>query len=377
MSSQNATRNTIPAGLRLSTLAFAAICALANVAWLAAQAPPAGQDDIVWHDSATIGIEGKGWTDTPAPYARLPQKAEGLVPKPVWDLGRHTAGLCIRFTTDAPSIQVRWTLGSPSTAMEHMPATGVSGVDLYVNDSDRSWRFVANGRPAGMSNVATFDVAPGKQHLLYLPLYNIVPSIQIGIPKNRTIAAAKPIAAKPIVFYGTSITQGGCASRPGMAYTAIVGRKLNVPVINLGFTGNGRMELALADLLAELDPSVYVLDCLWNMTPEQVNERVAPFVKRLRQSRPNTPILLAEDCSVGNITPTPKGVLLRSIYDKLKADGVTNLHFLSNSGMLGVDGEATVDGCHPTDLGMSRMADVFAKSLASLVQESQPTTNKP
>ncbi len=139
------------------------------------------------------------------------------------------------------------------------------------------------------------------------------------------------------------------------------------PVINLGFSGSGRMEPEMAELLAELDPSVYVLDCLWNMSPDLVSTRIEPFVKTLRAAHPDTPILLAEDCSVRNVCPTEKGTILRKIYEKLTAEGIQNLYFLSNEGMLGDDTEGTVDGCHPNDLGMMRQAEVFAQALAPLL----------
>ena len=140
-----------------------------------------------------------------------------------------------------------------------------------------------------------------REYLLYMPLYNGVSSVEIGIPADRTIARPAPRAEdrrKPIVFYGTSITQGGCASRPGMVHTAILGRRLDRPVINLGFSGNGVMEPEIATLLAELDPAVYVLDCLPNMTAAQVEQRVEPFVRTLRKAHPSTPIVLAEDRTV-------------------------------------------------------------------------------
>jgi hypothetical protein len=243
-------------------------------------------------------------------------------------------------------------------------------VDLYSKDKSGRWRFVANGRPAAVTNTARFTPPSSQPCLLYLPLYNGVTSVAIGIPTGNTITVPDTAVIKqrkPIVFYGTSITQGGCASRPGMVFTAIVGRQLDTPVINLGFSGSGKMEPAMADLLAELDPSAYVLDCLWNMSPKLVSTRIEPFVKTLRAARPDTPIWLAEDCSVRNICPTEKGSILRAIHHKLTAEGVKNLYFLSNQGMLGDDTDGTVDGCHPNDLGMMRQAEVFVKALSPLL----------
>jgi hypothetical protein len=332
-------------------------------------------DKTVWYDCKSLVIEGKGWTDTQSFYDRLPAKAEGKVTRSVWGLSHHSAGMCVPFTTDAPSIRVRWTLlPKGNLGMPHMPATGVSGVDLYSKGPSGRWTFVGNGRPAGVTNTATFSPPPGRPCLLYLPLYNGVTSVEIGVPKGNKLAGADPGAngrRKPIVIYGTSITHGGCASRPGMAFPAIMGRSLDTPVINLGFSGSGKMEPAMAELLAELDPSVYVLDCLWNMSPELMSTRVEPFVKTLRAARPDTPILLAEDCSVRNVCPTEKGRILRAIHQKLTAEGVKNLHVLSNAGMLGDDTEGTVDGCHPNDLGMMRQAEAFAKALSALLPKGK------
>ena len=329
---------------------------------------------IVWHDCKDIGVEGKGWTGTGAPYARLPAKAEGRIPKQDWQLGHHSAGLCVRFLTDAPSLQFRWTVVESDLAMAHMPATGVSGLDLYAKDKAGRWQFVHNCRPYSVSNTSTCTLPPSEEFLLYLPLYNGVKSVEIGVAKGRTLAKPETAAInrrKSIVFYGTSITQGGCASRPGMAFPAIVGRRLDATIINLGFSGSGRMEPEWADLLAQLDPTVYVLDTLGNMSVEQVSERVGPFVKRLRRARPNTPILLVEDASLKAISPTDKGRALRAAFEKLTSEGVEDLHFLSNQGMLGDDGEGTVDGIHPNDLGMMRHADVFTKALRPLLQEAR------
>jgi hypothetical protein len=328
----------------------------------------------LWYDGKLLPLEGKGWENTESYYDRLPASAKDKVRAPVWDLSHDSAGMALRFVTEATGIKVRWTLRNGSLALPHMPATGVSGIDLYMRGDNGRWTFVQNGRPTAKSNEASFRVTPGRECLLYLPLYNGVESLMIGVPKDK--ALLKPTASagresKPIVIYGTSITQGGCASRPGMAFTAIIRRQLDIPVLNLGFSGNGRMEPEMADLLAELDPAVYVLDCLWNMRPPDVSERLAPFVKKLRSVRPNTPILLVEDCSVSNTTPTEKGTICRRIYEDLKAQGVTGLHFLPNRDMLGTDGDGTVDGCHPNDVGMLRQATVFTKSLAAILERRE------
>jgi hypothetical protein len=327
----------------------------------------------LWYDGKVLAVEGKGWADVQSFYDRLPAKAQGKAPPNVWNLSHHSAGLCVAFTTDAPEIKVRWTVTSGSLAMPHMPATGVSGVDLYAKDNAGRWQFVGNGPPQAISSAATFTPPPSRQYLLYLPLYNGTASVEIGIPKDRSMSKPETSAARrnSIVWYGTSITQGACASRPGMAATAIVGRRLDAEMINLGFSGSGRMEPEMAELLADLNPSVYVLDCIWNMPPELVTQRVEPFVKRLRAAHPDTPILLAEDSNFKNICPTDKGRVLRGIYEKMTAAGVKNLHFLSNQGMLGADGEGTVDGCHPNDLGMMRQAEVFITAIKPLLDKGK------
>ncbi|MDD4623675.1 MAG: SGNH/GDSL hydrolase family protein, partial [Kiritimatiellae bacterium] len=155
------------------------------------------------------------------------------------------------------------------------------------------------------------------------------------------------------------------------AFTAIAGRLVDAPVVNLGFSGSGKMEMALCELIAEIDDAVYVLDCLWNMSPDLVRERAEPFIRALREKRPATPILLAEDCNVFGRAPTEKARLLRGIYEKLKAeDGAkwADLHYLEAKEMLGHDGEGTVDGCHPNDLGMMRQGLVFGGALKSLLR---------
>ena len=184
----------------------------------------------LWYDCKNMKIEGKGWSDTEACYDRLPLKSKSVAPKMVWDLSKDSTGMCIRFTTDAKSINVRWspTLknGDVPYALPHMAATAVSGVDLYAKSKNEKWQFKGNGRPTASVSKAYFNTTPGQEHLLYLPLYNGVSLLEIGIPKDRTISQPDAAALKKaIVFYGTSVTQGACASRPGMSSTAITLRR--------------------------------------------------------------------------------------------------------------------------------------------------------
>ena len=329
---------------------------------------------LVWYAAAQFGVEGKGWSQTESAYDRLPRKARGIVREPVWDLGRMTAGLLVRFTTDAGKLHVRWTLTEEDLAMKHMPATGVSGLDLYARDSSGKLRFCANGRPKALTNQVAFDLPPSSEYVLYLPLYNGLERLKLGIARHKTLSRRRG-PKRQLVFYGTSITQGACASRPGMAAPALVGRALEVSVINLGFSGHGQMEIEMADLLSELDPAAYVLDCLWNMTPEMVAARVAPFIRRIRAVRPATPIILVEDSNLRGQS-TPKGEILRREYERLYRQGDRNLYFLPNKGMLGADGEGTVDGGHPNDLGMARQAAVFIAHLAPLLAQPEIRRSK-
>ena len=332
-----------------------------------------------WYDAERLTVEGKGWADTAAFYDRLPARAKGVVPDPVWSLSQHSAGLCARFASDSPVIAARWKLRFESLAMHHMPSTGVSGLDLYVRHRGK-WRWAANGIPAAFPlSSSTLLGGIGKRlrhYQLYLPLYNGVERVEIGIAPEAMLAAAAPRPErKPIVFYGTSIVQGGCASRPGMAHPSILGRWLDRPVINLGFSGNGRMEIAMADLLGEVDASAYVLDCLPNMVDSQVDERFVPFIERLRAARPATPIVLVENIEYQNgfivadraARTRSSNAAQRRAMEALAARGIKGLHLVPNARLLGSDGEATVDGTHFTDVGYLRMAKCLKPALAPLL----------
>jgi hypothetical protein len=324
-------------------------------------------EDVTWRDAVTLEVEGKGWTGTAGPFDRLPDSAQSKVSKTAWQLSKESAGICIRFLTDATAVSVRWSLTSAELAMPHMPATGVSGVDLYARVADGSWRFVGNGRPHKPDgNLAQFDFPDGskaqRECLLYLPLYNGTKSLEIGVPSGASLEGPAPrpdALRKPIVVYGTSIVQGGCASRPGMVWTAILGRMLDRPVINLGFSGSGTMAPPVAEPLAELDPATYVIDCTWNMGdgPEVYLERITQLVRTIRKARPITPIIfVGQSLMRPNSHPSELSLRQEAAVLSLQKEGVTGLVLVPGKDLIGEDGEGTVDGTHLSDLGMERQA---------------------
>lgn len=344
-------------------------------------AEPTG--DFVWNEISPQVIEGQGWTDVESPFDRLPARAHGFVRDEVWNLGRHAAGLYVNFSTDAKEIAVRWKLTSERLAMSHMPATGVSGVDIYQKH-DGQWRFLAVARPgdATVNDVVVARGLAGKptEYRLYLPLYNGVSSIAIGVPPGGSFKIAPREQKKPIVLYGTSITQGGCASRPGMSYAAILGRRLDVPVINLGFSGNGKSEPEVARLLAELDPAIFVLDPLGNMMPHEVADRIPAFIAIIRERHPETPILLNENLVYPTVTllrsrqdrVEASNFNLRRIAEERRAAGDRHISIIPAADLTVDGGDTTVDGTHPTDYGFLLMANAMEPSLREALGAAKP-----
>lgn len=343
---------------------------------LAAPAPvPVAQPKapaLEWHDVTKWGVEGRAWPDLERQrwFDRFPSVAEGQVPAPVWALSRDSAGMMVRFKTDADSISAHYVLRTDRLAMPHMPATGVSGVDLYARDEKGAWRWVNVTKPdkKEVNQSIISGLAPGwREYAAYLPLYNGVESLELGVPKGAKFEALAPRDAKPIVFYGTSITHGACASRPGMVHTAIIGRHLERPVVNLGFSGNGKMDASVGELLCKIDAAVFVIDCLPNMGPDEVRKKCGPLVKMLRAARPEAPIVLVEDRRNTNSWITPKRqqfhtenhAALRESFEALKKEGVAKLYYIPGDGMLGDDAEGATDGSHPNDLGFMRQAAAF------------------
>ncbi|MGV3531497.1 MAG: SGNH/GDSL hydrolase family protein [Chthoniobacteraceae bacterium] len=326
--------------------------------------------EVNWRDASAFEVEGRGWAQTAGPYDRLPASAESKVGRLAWNFSKNNPGICVRFVTDAPRLEIRWSLLSGSLAMPHMAATAVSGVDLYTRSHDGSWIFVGNGRPAGQdNNVGKFELRgeekAQRECLLYLPAYNGVKSLEIGVPPGARLEKPEPrpeAQRKPVVLYGTSIAQGACASRPGMVWSAILGRMLDRPVINLGFSSSGTMAHPIGEVLAEIDASAFVIDCTWNMSddPEIYRERVPKLVRAIRQQRADTPIIF-----VGQSEMRPESHPTRftqgqeAAVQALQEEGIKGLITVPGTNLIGNDGDGTVDGVHLSDVGMLRQAQAL------------------
>jgi hypothetical protein len=339
---------------------------------------PIEDDGLAWHDVREWGVEGRAFADTESYFDRLPGRAKGIVRDDVWNLSHHTTGMSARFDTDAPVIHVRYALASTSLAMSHMPATGVSGVDLYARDDAGRWRWLAANFPesARITSKLIDGVDPRlRAYHLNFPLYNGVKSLEIGVPRGATFQPTAPRTDRPLLFYGTSITRGACASRPGMSFVNLLGRRLDRQMLNFGFSGNGRTEVGVARFLAELDPAVFVLDCIPNTSADEITPRTVEVVRLLRAAHPKTPVLLLEDRTWANAPLVPrlqayhaeKRAALRKAFEQLLSEGIALLFHQAGAKLVGADGDASVDGSHPSDLGMLRYADVLGPRLRQIL----------
>ena len=328
-------------------------------------------EKVSWHDVRATDLEGRAFPDAERKsfFDRLPAEADGKVTPAVWGLSRDSAGLMFRFRTDATTIYAHYKVTKPQLAQPHMPATGVSGLDLYARDQDGKWRWVQVARPTAQEmkiRLADGLDAGEREYAIYLPLYNGVEFLNVGVTEGKKFAGLKP-RAKPVVFYGTSITHGACASRPGMVHTGILGRRFDVPVVNLGFSGNGRMDQAVGDFLVRIDAAAYVIDCLPNMSGKEVAQKCVPLVKQLRAARPDTPIVLVEDrrntdswiIASRRKHHDENHAALKAAYDQLVQEGVKGLSYVPGDHLYGDDSDGATDGSHASDLGFFRQADIF------------------
>ena len=328
----------------------------------------AAADSLKYVNATNFELIGKGFTDPQNLYGRLPSDLKERTRPPVWVLSKNCSGLAIRFRTNSTLIAARWEL-TGDVVMNHFAPSGIKGLDLYCLKNGK-WQFVNSARPAGKITTAVIIdhmVGNEMEYMLYLPLYDGLTNLEIGVKPTAEIGAPmidSPRKEKPVVFYGTSITQGGCASRAGMSYPNQLSRMLDRQIINLGFSGNGQLDLEVAEFMADIDASCFVMDCLPNVTTAQMKEKYVHFLEIIRKKRADVPILLVEsilfphmyfDQTVYSLLHE-KNATLQQIYAGQKMKQDKNIYYLKSDQLIGTDSEGTVDGVHLTDLGFLRMS---------------------
>jgi len=321
-------------------------------------------------------------------FLRLPLKYKQIVRTTIWKLSTCSSGISIRFKTNSPAISVKWEL-SNFTEHSNISRISASGLDLYCL-VDNKWQYVSSGIPTNYKNkqliVSAMDTTT-KEFMLNLPLYAGVKNLEIGIKQGFKILKSSNDfrIKKPIVFYGTSITQGGSASRPGLAYPSIISRDLNIETINLGFRGNGKFEHSVGLALCEIDAAMYVIDCVPNSTPALIKQNAFKLIKQIRNCKPNTPILLVESIirEYSYFQKTDKTIFgglkyiqyqnkeLKNAYNKSMEEGIPHVFYLSSDGLIGYDHEGTIDGTHLNDLGMKRIAKKMENKINEILEEKK------
>ncbi len=332
-------------------------------------------DSLRWFDPQQAGfpvVEGQAWPQELAgSYGRWPERLRSEIRDGVWKLSCQSAGLSVRFRSNASPIRVRYRLTrDQQRAMDHMPATGVSGLDLYALNRHGEEIHVKRRIDWSKADTIYYEFQPqpddrfaaaGYEFQLYLPLYNGVSQLEIGVDTAANFTFLPLRTEKPIVAYGTSILQGACASRPGMAWSTMLSRRLDLPLLNFGFSGSGVLDSAILAELGTIDARLYILDCLPNlveMPDSVVTARFRQGVALLRRHH-QAPILLIEHAEAPldgvDSAALHKNRVLRACYEQLCEEGVPELYYLSCE-EIALPADALVDGIHPTDYGMVQQA---------------------
>jgi len=304
------------------------------------------------------------------PFQRFPNKYKGSIRKEIWDLSENNAGISIQLRTNSRNLKLKWNV-KLDFRMNHMTDAGIKGLDVYKHVNNQ-WQYLSTGLPNSNENehLIKFNDVNEKTLCLYLPLYDSIIDLYIGIDSDSILKFITN-DNKPIVFYGTSITQGGCASRPGMAHTNIISRSTIHPCINLGFSGNGHLETEIGDILSKIDAKCFIIDCLSNVGISQIESNLTPLVMSIRKSDNGNacPIIFVEQPMMHDLyineDVTEKNYILSKKVKECEQLGFKDIHLINQEGSLGLDHEATVDGVHYNDIGFQR----FAKHMLSSIEK--------
>lgn len=307
-------------------------------------------------------------------YRRMPEHIAKTVSPRVYDLHVHTAGGRVKFVTNSSFVAIKAEMPAV-TKMAHFPLSGSGGFDLYVGKKEQfHGSFVPRyTMQDGYESVIRFESRRKREITINFPLYSSVSSLYIGLEGNAVVepsAGYKNI--KPMVFYGSSITQGACASRPGNSYTNTVSRTLGIDYINLGFSGNARGEQSMADYIASLDMSVFIYDYDYNAPdPEHLQNTHQKMFQTVRNAHPELPIIiLSRPKYKPNAEEKQRLEIIKKTYSDAIAAGDKNVYFIDGKTLMKyAKDNGTLEGCHPNDLGFYSMAKVLLRQLKPLFKE--------
>lgn len=321
------------------------------------------KEGIRFYNSLSAPFEIYGVYMDNGKFRRMPENVAKTVSDGVLRLHANCAGGRVRFRTDSPYVAINVKMGSIGK-MPHFPLTGSAGFDMYINDGKGEIYTRTFVPPFNIENgyesLETFDNALMRDVTINFPLYSEVEELYIGLDENAAVEAPTPYAdKKPIVYYGSSITQGGCASRPGNCYQAQICRRFNRDYINLGFSGSAKAEDTIAEYIKKLDMSVFVYDYDHNApSAEHLGKTHEKMFKAIREENPDLPIIMMS---------APKWILtdgwkkrrdiIEATYKNAVAAGDKNVYFLDGTELMGLcENNGSVDNCHPNDLGFASMA---------------------
>lgn len=309
------------------------------------------------------------------PFRRLPIDVARAVSEGVEALSLHTAGGRVRFSTDSEFICIKVKMNSISH-FAHMPASGASGFDLFVDCEERNQsRYIRTFMPPWNTTDEGYEskISLSKKELRYFtlnfPSYSGVSELYVGVSEGSSVGGGlKYDRRAPIIYYGSSITQGGCSSRPGNIYQNVICRKNNIDYINLGFSGNGRAEDAIVDYMASLDMSAFVCDYDHNSpSPEHLRATHYKMYEKIRSAHPDIPYIMLSKCDLDSdyeANLARREIVFES-YCKARANSDRNIYYIDGASIFRGEYQnmCTVDGCHPNDLGFAMMANAIAAEL--------------
>lgn len=313
-----------------------------------------------------LPIYGK-YFETSQQFHRVDTLKYNTMPASVKKLYTNSAGLFVTFKSNSSELYAKWCVTDKKVGL-NLTAIANKGLDVYIKNRAGRWQYAGSKGTVKTCEdglILEHLDSTEKEFLVYLPLYDETTSLEIGVEEGASFVELPNPFKRNIVVYGSSIVHGASASRPGMAYPALLSRRTGFNFLNFGVSGNARMEKEVVHMLGDIHPDVFILDCVPNSSPEQVSERTVYLVSYLREKHPNTPIIMIPSVirelsyfhQNWNNRNHLQNANWKTEYNKLIAKGVKALYYLDTSSLLGEDHEATTDGTHPSDLGFMRMVE--------------------